>query len=119
MSEDVIKKTRGAIVVSSAGTALGTTSIIDTSAWEFMQLTSIHGGTGGSRLTSVYVNGGTQDGTAATTFPNAIFVGSGVSDQAGAGTPVWICGSLTHQAIITYGTSTNSSFSLACKMFDL
>jgi len=76
-----------------------------------MQVMNIHGGTGGSRTVKVYVNAGTQMGTLATAFPNPIFVGSGNSDQAGAGTPIFICGSLTDQAIITYGTSTDLSFS--------
>lgn len=119
MSDERIQKTRNVVVVNSAGTALGTTAIIDTSAWEFMQIQHLHGGTGGSRLTTVYVNGGTKNGTAATTFPDAVFVGSGVSDFDGEGTPTFHVGSLTHQAIISYGTSSNLSFSVVVKQYDL
>lgn len=116
---DIVKtKTRPAWAIISQGTALGTSSIIDTTAWQSMQLMAFHGGTGGSRTISVYVNGGTQMGTAATTLPNPIFVGSANSDQAGAGTPTWICGSLTDQAVVSAGTSSNSSFSVSYVLFD-
>jgi len=118
MTRDIETKMYPVVLVSSAGTALGTSSIIDTSAFQSMQLMNIHGGTGGSRTISVYVNAGTQWGTAATTLPNATFVGSGNSDQAGAGSLVWHCGSLTHQAIVRYGTSSNLSFSLSYVLYE-
>lgn len=117
MSNTDKTKTRP-VVAFTAGTALGTASIIDTSGWDYMTLYSQHGGTGGSRTISVYVNAGTRAGTAATTFPDAVLIGSKNSDQAGAGTPVWNCGSLTDQALISYGTSTNSSFTVSYVMRD-
>ena len=119
MSIDNKTKTRPVFAVASTGTALGTaTSIIDTSAWKSMQVMSIHGGTGGSRIVSVYANAGTQTGTSVTAFPNPILVGAGTSDFAGLGSVYFVCGSLTDQAIITFGTSTNLSFSASYILFD-
>lgn len=118
MSIDKKTKTRPKFAVASAGTALGTSSIIDTSAWKKIQVMALHGGTGGSRNIGVVVNAGTQEGTASTTLPNPVLVGSQTSDQAGAGTTNWVYGSLTDQAIINYGTSSNSSFSVSYVLLD-
>ncbi len=118
MTRDIETKMYPVVLVSGAGTALGTSSIIDTSGWQTVQLMNIHGGTGGSRTIGVYVNAGSQWGTAATTLPNATFVGSGNSDQAGAGSLVWHCGSLTHQAVVSYGTSTNGLFSISYMLYE-
>ncbi len=113
MTVEIKTKTRPIVLVSGQGTALGTSSIVDTTGWQNLQLMNIHGGTGGSRTISIYVNGGTQVGTAATTLPNPVWVGSGNSDQAGLGAVVVHVGSLTDQTIVSYGTSTNSSWSLS------
>lgn len=119
MSVYDIEKTVPVWAVTSAGTGLGTCSaIVDTSAWNTMQVMCIHGGTGGSRDVLVWGNAGTQHGTGVTTFPDAILLGSKNSDQAGAGTPLWQVGSLTQQAIITYGTSSDSSFRISYTMHD-
>lgn len=119
MTTEIKTKTRPSFAVASTGTALGTCSaIIDVSSWQYLQVMSIHEGTGGSRTVSVYVNPGSAFGTASTTLPNPTFVGSGNSDQAGAGSPIFTVGSMTDQAIITYGTSTNSSFSITYIGFD-
>ena len=117
MSTTEKTKTRP-VIAFTAGTALGTSSIIDTSAFQNMSLYSIHGGTGGSRTVSVWVNAGTQSGTAETTLPSAVLIGSKNSDYDGAGTPVWNCGTLTDQAIIAYGTSTDSSFTTSYVMYE-
>ena len=111
-------KTRPGLLFDGQGTALGTSAIIDTSSFQYMQLMAIHGGTSGSRTVGVYINAGTQTGTAATTFPNAMLVGSRNSDRAGAGIPVWLCGSLTDQAIVTIGTGLAPSFSLTYLMLE-
>lgn len=117
---DEIKKEKPVWAVVSAGTALGTASaIIDTSGYEFMQVMSHHGGTGGSRTLTIAANCGTQYGTAVTTLPDAKNITTFTSDFAGLGAPIGICGSLTHQAVIGYGTSSNSSFSVSYKLFDL
>jgi hypothetical protein len=111
-------KTRPMYLFESQGTALGSAGPIDTSSFQFAQFMSIHGGTSGSRTISVYANCGTTPGTSATTMPNLVFVGSRNSDQAGAGYPVWICGSLTDQAIVTTGTGLSPSFSLTYLMLE-
>lgn len=118
MTTSAKTKTRPAFLFANQGTVLGTSAVIDTSSWQFMQLMSIHGGTSGSRTIQVYVNGGTQIGTSATTFPNPVWVGSRNSDQAGAGYATWICGSLTDQAIVTTGTGLSPSFSLSYLMLE-
>lgn len=103
----------------SVGTALGTcAAIIDTAAWNTIQIHSKHGGTGGSRDVSVYCNIGTVPGTSVTAMPDLLFIGSINSDFAGAGNPIARIGSLTHQTIITYGTSTDLSFSLSYQLGD-
>ena len=120
MSKDRITKDHPVIAAASVGTALGTcTGVIDTSAWNSMQVNCIHGGTGGSRTVNVYINAGTRQGTLATTFPEALSAASKTSDYAGLGNPVFVCGSLTDQAIITYGTSTNLGFTISYLGLDL
>lgn len=106
------------VAISSVGTGLGTSSVLDTSGFQNMQLMAFHAGTGGSRVIKVHVNGGTQIGTSSTAFPNPIFVGSAKSDYAGAGSITWHCGSLTKQAIIEYGTSSDSSFSVTYELYE-
>ncbi len=111
-------KTSPQVIIDSAGTALGTSSIFDSTGWKQMQVMSIHGGTGGSRTIIVYVNGGTQKGTSNVTFPNPLQVGTANSDYAGLGDVVWQCGSLTDQFIVTYGTSTNLGYSCSVMFYD-
>src|SRR5665811_563273 len=110
-------KTRPVWAVISTGTALGTCAgVIDTSAWNSMTLFCAHGGTGGSRTASVYANAGTVPGTSVTAFPDAALIGTNTSAFGGLG--FWNCGSLTDQAIIVYGTSTDLSFSISYLMHD-
>ena len=119
MTRDNKLKDKPVYAVISTGTALGTaTSIIDTSGYENIQVMALHAGTGGSRTLLLYANAGTQYGTSSSTLPNPILVGSKTSDFAGLGTPVWVCGSLTHQAVLCFGTSSNLSFSASYKLFD-
>lgn len=118
MTREIESKMPTVIAFASQGTGVGTSSIIDTSAWQAVQIMALHGGTGGSRTINVFANAGTQYGTASTTMPNLVFVGSANSDFAGAGSPVWHCGSLTHQAIMTVGTSSNSSFTVSYKLYE-
>jgi hypothetical protein len=111
-------KTRPVFAVASTGTALGSAGPFDSSAFQYAQIMSVHGGTGGSRTVSCWINSGTQFGTAATTFPDAILVGSRNSDKAGAGTPCWLVGSLTDQMLVTWGTSSDLSFSISYMMLE-
>jgi hypothetical protein len=118
VTSEIKTKTSPAFIVTSQGTALGTSSIIDTSGWMFIQLMAQHGGTGGSRTITVYANGGTIMGTSATAMPDLVFIGSANSDQAGAGSPVFTVGSLTNQAVVAMGTSSNASYKLSYMLFD-
>ena len=114
MTTEIKTKTAPAVALALS-TDAGSSSVIDTSGWQYMQLMTW--GTTGSVVTSVHVNPGTTAGTAATTMPDLLFVGSAVSDGAEAGNPVWHCGSLTMQAVITHGT-TAGTFNTSYIMYE-
>lgn len=110
MTTEIKTKEAPVYAFAAQGTVVGTSGVIDTTGWQNMQVMAVHGGTGGSRTVSCWINAGTEAGTAATTMPNLLLAGSRNSDYAGLGTAMWLCGSLTRQSVITVGSSSNSSF---------
>ena len=92
-------------IAIAGGVAAGTSSIIDTSAYKSARLMTW--GTTGSCTSNLYSSIGTTVGTAATTMPAFILLGSHRSDGTGVFKSTAVSG-LTGQAIITHSSITGT-----------
>ena len=109
------RKDRPKVILTSVGSAAGTSAFIDTDAYNTVQVNTW--GNSGSTTVCVYVNAGTTVWLG-TDIPAAIFVGSGRSDSAGGGSPVITVGSLLDQALITHGTSGTGTLNSSYILYD-
>lgn len=101
----------------ASGSALGTSSIIDTSAYKYIQFTTI--GTTGSQVVKLHSNMGTLRGSSETNLQYLIFIGSHTCEGAAGGEVRWDGGSITgDQSVFEYGTTANGTFTTFYQLYD-